>query len=55
MKFLAISACLILGFFIIYVSMGTYKEKASDKIAWIIMDGYAISLIYVAIKLIFGV
>lgn len=55
MKLMVISACLILSFLILFVSLSTFKQTKSDKVVWFVFDAYAIGLLYVAIKIIFGV
>lgn len=55
MKLMVISACLILAFLILFVSLSTFKQPKSDKVVWFVFDTYAIGLLYVAIKIIFGV
>ena len=48
-KFMVISACVLLAMLIFYVGGKAYKESTTDKVAWLVVDAYAIGLIYTAI------
>lgn len=50
-----ISACLILAAIILYASLNTFRATKIDKFVWFVFDTYAVGLLYVAIKIIFGV
>lgn len=54
LKFMVISACLLLAILIFVTSSKTYKEGKADMIVWLIFDTYAIGLIYTVIKILEG-
>lgn len=53
-KFMVISACVLLAMLIFYAGSRAYKESTTDKVAWPVVDAYAIGLIYTAIKILGG-
>lgn len=52
LKFMVISACLLLAILIFVTSSKTYKEGKADTVVWFIFDAYAIALIYTVIKIL---
>lgn len=53
-KFMVVSACVLLAMLIFYAGSRAYKESTTDKVAWLVVDAYAIGLIYTAIKILGG-
>lgn len=53
-KFMVISACVLLAMLIFYAGGKAYKESTTDKVARLVVDAYAIGLIYTAIKILGG-
>ncbi|HGI4917841.1 TPA: hypothetical protein ACJS0G_001614 [Streptococcus agalactiae] len=53
-KFMVISACLLLATLIFVTGNKTYKEGKADTVVWLIFDAYAIALIYKVIKILEG-
>ena len=54
LKFMVISACLLLAILIFVTSSKTYKEGKVDIVVLLIFDAYAIALIYTVIKILEG-
>lgn len=54
LKFMVISTCLLLAILIFIAGNKNYKESKADKLAWIILDAYAIALIFTVIKILGG-
>lgn len=53
-KFMVVSACILLALSIFLGGSKTFKESTLDKVIWLILDAYAIGLLYIAIKIIGG-
>ncbi|WP_180363235.1 hypothetical protein [Streptococcus agalactiae] len=51
LKFMVISACILLAILIFVTTSKTYKESKVDIVVCLILDAYAIALIYTVIKI----
>lgn len=52
LKFMTVSACLLLSYLIWAAGRKTFKENTADSIVWFIIDAYAVGLIFTAIKIL---
>lgn len=55
LKAMTISACLLLAGFIWLAGSNTFKETTADKVVRLIIDAYAVGLIYTAVKILMEV